>query len=308
MIGEDAFDVIVVGAGIAGLTAARETASLGLSTACIEALMFGGLIVNINELDPAVPGAPDSGVDFASELMMRAVDGGVTSIADTVISIERSEGSFGVVCAEGRQNARSVILASGASLKRLGIPGEEEFENRGISHCADCDGPFYAGQDVVVVGGGDSALQEALVLAKYCRHVHLVHRREQFSARASFVDAIAACGNVSMHWNSVLEEIQGDAQVSTIVVHNTADRRLEHIACTGLFAFIGLEPNLAYLPLDVARDPGGRAIADAALQTAWPGMFAAGAVRSGCGGLLADAVADGLLAAASAGAFVRAPA
>ena len=301
---EETLDVVIVGAGIAGLSAARETATLGLRTACIEALMFGGLIVNINELDPCVPGTSASGVDFASDLMMSAAGAGVTSVADTVASIERRGDAFSVACTDSHHDARSVILASGASLKRLGVPGEVEFEHRGVASCADCDGPLYSGQDVVVVGGGDSALQEALVLSKYCRQVHLVHRGSHFSARERFIDAVAARENITPRWNNILEEIQGESHVDRVTLRNTEGDRIETLACSAVFAYIGLEANLHYLSRDVARDAGDRVITDASLQTNWAGLFAAGAVRAGCGGLLVDAVADARVAAASTNAYL----
>src|SRR5258708_21194423 len=173
------FDVIVIGAGLTGLTAAKAAVQSGLKTATIEALMFGGLVVNINELDGETTG---SGTDFASNLMMEISDLGVENLSETVSAIARDGSELSVTTDAGTHKARAVIIASGAKLKRLGIPGEAEFEYKGVSQCADCDGPMYKDEDVVVFGRGDSALQEALVLSQQAKTEHAVPRGAKFRA------------------------------------------------------------------------------------------------------------------------------
>jgi thioredoxin reductase (NADPH) len=293
---ESNFDVIVIGAGVAGLAAAKLAAQKGLRAASVEQLLFGGLIVNINELDGEIEG---SGTDYASNLMMEMSDLGVENISETVSSIARSGDKITVTTDGGTHSARAVIVASGARLKRLGVPGEMEFEHSGVSQCADCDGPMYKDEEVVVVGGGDSALQEALVLAHFCKRVHLVHRDAKFSARQALVDAVAAQPVIQPLWNTVVEAIEGDKMVNKIRVKG-ADGKTTDLAAAGFFAYVGLEPNIEFVPAEVKRDEHGRLTTDASMQTSLAGVFAAGAVRAGCGGMLADALADGEKAAAAA--------
>ncbi len=296
---ESKFDVIVIGAGITGLSAAKHTAQAGLSTASIEGLLFGGLVININELDGEPHG---SGTDFASNLMVEVSELGVENLSETATSLSRDGGSIVVTTDAGTHRARAVIVASGARLKRVGIPGEAEFEHRGVSQCADCDGPMYQGEDVVVVGGGDSALQEALVLANYCKHVHLVHRGTRFRARQHLIDAVAARDNIQPVWSSVAQEVLGAQMVNKVKVHNVADNKPGEIPCSGFFAYIGLEPACDFAPPEITRDAGGFLVTDASLQTAMAGVFAAGAVRAGYGGMLTDAATEARSAAAAAGA------
>ncbi len=296
------FDVIVIGAGITGLTAAKYAAQRGFATANIEALLFGGLVININELDGEPHG---SGTELASNLMMEASDLGAANIAETVTALAREGDLLSVVTDAGRHRARAVIIASGARLRRLGIPGEAEFEHRGVSQCADCDGPMYKDQDVVVVGGGDSALQEALVLAGFCRRVHVVHRGTQFRARRHLADAVAARNNIHPLWNTVADEILGAEMVTRVRVRNVLDGVTTEIPCTGLFAYIGLEPRCEFAPPEIQRDVNGGLMTDASLQTAMPGVFAAGAVRAGYGGLLTHAIAEGDAAARALTAQLR---
>ena len=288
------YDVIVVGAGITGLTAAKQAVQSGLRTASIEALMFGGLVVNINELDGETHG---SGTDLASNLMMEISDLGVENLSATVAAIVRDGGHLSVTTDAGTHRARAVIIASGAKLRRLGIPGEAEFEYKGVSQCADCDGPMYKDEEVVVVGGGDSALQEALVLAEFCKSVHLVHRGARFRAHQQLVDAVAANTRIVPVWNSVAEEIAGGKMVEKVRVRNVADKTAREIPCAGFFAYVGLQPNSEVAPAAVTRDADGCLVTDAKMQTVVAGVYAAGAVRAGYGGLLTHAIAEGTAAA-----------
>lgn len=288
-------DVIVIGAGVAGLTAAKLAAQAGYSVMSIESVVFGGLVLNINELDGEPAG---SGAEYASNLLSEISDLGVESTAERVTGLARSGNTVTVDTDQGSHSARAVIIASGAHLKKLGVPGEAEFQDRGVAHCADCDGPMYQDQTAVVVGGGDSALQEALVLAQYAREVQLLHRGAAFRAKKSLADAIAAKSNIVVKWNTVVEEIRGGEMVDSVRAKNTASGKTEDIACSGIFSYVGLAPNSDFAPAEI-KDGNGLINVDAAMQTGMPGVLAIGAVRSGHGGLLAHAIADAQSAAAT---------
>ena len=295
-------DLIVIGTGITGLSAARQALECGLSTLTLENLLYGGLVTNINELEGEFQGA---GIDLAGSLMMKVRKLGGEHLAAGAASMA-AEGDRIVVNSDaGAHQASAVIIASGAKLRRLEVPGESEFEDKGVSHCADCDGPYYQDREVVVVGGGDSALQEALVLSEYAQRVHLVHRGENFRARRHFADRIPGHSNISVHWRTRVEAVLGRETVQAVRVRRLDGGELEEIACAGVFAYVGLEPACEFVPDVVLRDRDGSLMTDAGLRTAMPGVFAAGAVRSGYGGLLVNAVAEGIAAAKSAAALIR---
>ncbi len=284
------FDVIVIGEGIAGLTAAGALARHGLKAATFEQQIFGGLVLNVNELHPAPSGADAGGAAFAAEMTQANADAGVASIQEPVTAIAAANGTFNVTTDGGSYTARQIVIASGARLKTLGIPGEAEFEGRGVSKCADCDGPMFQNETVAVVGGGDSALQEALVLSQYCATVHLIHRGTAFSAQPHFVDQVKANEKITPRFGTTVEAALGGQMVEKLRIRTAAGS--EEIPCAGLFVYIGLEPNNAFLPAAVQRDAKGFITTNDAFETAVGGIWAAGAVRSGCGGSLSDAMAE----------------
>ncbi len=293
------YDVIVIGEGVAGLIAAGELAGAGLKVATIEAQLFGGLVININELEPAPAGINSGtmgGAEYASSLVEAAANAGVTSINEPVNGIESVGDNKKVVMGSGAYTAKQVVIASGARLKKLGVPGEAEFEGKGVSQCADCDGPMYQNEVAVVVGGGDSALQESMVLAQYCKEVRLVHRDSAFSGSNHLQQAVNAEPKIIKTFNAEVTAVGGGQMVEKVSIKH-ADGRAEDIPCAGLFAYIGLEPNADFLPDSVKRDGNGRIVTNDKFETAMPGVWAVGAVRSGCGGLLDDAIADAKKAA-----------
>jgi thioredoxin reductase (NADPH) len=296
------YDVIVIGSGITGLTAAKRLVEQGLRVANLEGGLFGGLVTNVNELEGAFAG---SGADFASTLMMEVADLGCEAISKEVTGLAASADGVAVTTEAGEHRARAVIVASGAKLTRLGVPGEAELEYKGVSQCADCDGPMYQGQDVVVVGAGDSALQEALVLSHYCARVYVIHHGDAPTARRHWVDALAARDNVTLMPGREVEAIEGEAGVEAVRVRVLRDGAAETLRCSGVFAYIGLAPATQFMPSNVKRDAAGALVVDAAMGTGLPGVYAAGAVRSGFGGTLADAVKDAEAAAAAVMTHVR---
>jgi thioredoxin reductase (NADPH) len=289
------FDVIVIGQGYAGLTAAKLAVQRGLRTANFEAQCMGGLIVNINELDPAPQGAERAGFDLASKFAARNVEQGVVPVSASVTAVERSNDGLWLIKtdSEAAYAAPHIIVASGARLRKLGVPGEEEFFGQGVSECADCDGPMFQGMETVVVGGGNSAFQEALALSEFASKVTIVMRGKAPRARADLLERATANPKLVQLTNTRVVAIVGVPGKGVDGVRmETAGAGGNTLPCAGVFIFIGLEPKTGFLPADLSRDPAGAVITSNQCATALPGLWAIGAVRSGYGGMLTDAAAD----------------
>jgi thioredoxin reductase (NADPH) len=290
----DYYDVAVIGQGYAGLIAARLAVQRGLRTANFEAEIMGGLIVNVNELDPVPEGAEHSGAELASNLAMSNMESGVVPVSDAVTGIERGEDGLWMLRTESEvYAARHVVVASGARLRKLGVPGETEFFGKGVSECADCDGPLYQDMHVVVIGGGDSAFQEALTLCEFATKVTMMMRGDKPRARADLL--LRAAGHpklVQMTRTRVLA-VMGTVGKGVEGLRIQTDGAAETLyPCSGVFVFIGLEPNAEFLPGDLSRDVDGALKTSAQGATSQAGLWAIGAVRSGFGGMLSDAAAD----------------
>jgi len=293
----NAFDLIVIGEGVTGLACAKHAASLGLKTATTEGNLFGGLVINVAELEGYDEAG--SGVDIAAALMEANAEVGIENLGATVTALEPEGGAIKVKTEGGDYTARAVVIASGARLRKLGVPGEEEFDHRGVSQCADCDGPMFQGEHVVVVGGGNAAFQEAIALSRYVGNVTILMRGDKSRAHAELVEKAQALPNVSVRSGIQVQEILGGTTVEGISVKSSSGDT-SRIDCAGVFVFVGLEPNAEFAPSGVARAADGTIQTDASLQTGVRGIFAAGAVRSGYSGKLVDAVREAREAAENA--------
>lgn len=296
------FDLAVIGEGVSGLTCAGHAARLGLSVATYEGSVFGGLVVNIASLHGY--GDRQSGIELAAGLSEANAALGVQSVMVEVSSVGWNGEAFELDTADGRQTARSVVLATGAKLRPLELPGVERFEGRGLSHCADCDGPLLAGQSVVVVGGGDAAFMQAALLARFASDVTLLVRSPHARARQAFVDAVAAEKRIRVMPGTVLQEVLGDTKVQGVVV--STGGATQTLSCAGVFVYAGLIPNSALAAGMARRDELGFILTDGQCRTSAAGLYAIGAVRSGYSGRLSDAVEEARQVAEQAAAQLQA--
>jgi thioredoxin reductase (NADPH) len=291
-------EVAVIGGGLAGLSAARHAARLGRLVTLFEgSALFGGLVATVDQVDGIPVPGKFSGQDLAMHLLEDARKAGVRVVQSGAAKIELG----GRLTLTDQENAachpEAIIIASGATLRRLGVAREEEFMGRGLSRCATCDGGFFRGQDVVVVGGGDGAVQEALVLAKTSRRVMMVCR-SPLKAKRDYVDRLAARENVTFLWDSEVSAILGDSGVTGVRLRNVKDGTSSDIECMGLFPFIGSTPNSGFAPRALLT-ASGHIKTTANFATADLRVFAAGAVRAEYGGNLVQAMAEGVGAAES---------
>ena len=283
------------------MTAAACAARLGLRTIVIERMMIGNQIVNSEQL-LNVPGFPDGihGADFSAQLFEQTMRAGAEIHTAEVTGL-RLDDAQRIVTADGQDfEAKAVILAHGSSLRPLGVPGEHELYGKGVASCATCNGPLFADQVVGVVGGGDSAVDEALALTQFASEVILIHRRDTLSAQATMQPEILDNPKVSVRWNTVVEEVLGGDRMTGVAVQNVATGQQETVDLSGLFVYVGLNPNTEFLRNTLELDINGHIVTDAFLQTSIPGVFAAGDIRQSSVALIASVAGDGATAAVAA--------
>jgi thioredoxin reductase (NADPH) len=295
------FDVIVAGGGIAGLTAGLTSARLGRSTLVLTGGTPGGLLLSINEIE-GVPAFPDGvpGYELCPLAEEQAASAGAAFRPDELVGLEADGGGWRVHTGDGTATAGAVVLATGARLRELGVPGEDRLRGKGVSHCASCDAPLLRDRVVGVVGGGDSALQEALTLAEAAAQVIVLHRGRALDAQETYRRRVLAHDRIDVRYGVAVDEVLGTETVSGVRTREQGTDAVADLDVSALFVYVGLQPSTAFAADGLARDPADRIITDAALQTALPGVFAAGICRTGAAGRAAASAGDGATAATGA--------
>ena len=297
------YDIAIIGGGPAGLTAALYAGRARVKTVLLERGAPGGQLLNTEAIED-YPGFDHiTGTELAQRMADQAVKFGVELKTANVTSIRREGGKKVIQTDDGSFLADYVILTAGGEPKKLGIPGEKEFQGRGVSQCAVCDGAFFKEEEVAVIGGGDAALEEGVFLTRYVKKVYLIHRRTQFRAQAILVEAARNNPKVEMVLNTVVTEIRGDdGQVRAVVLKEVDSGKVRTLPLTGVFVFIGFQPNVQFFDHreHLEHDPLGFLVTDSTMQTSLPGLYAAGDVRAQLTRQITTAVGDATTAAIDA--------
>ena len=300
------YDVLIVGGGLAGMTAGMYAARYGLRTAIVERMMGGASIINIEKIEN-FPGFPEgiSGAELGPAVQEQAMNAGADFIMGDTAKITK-DGDYRVVTSDAENHrAKAVIIAAGSTLRQLGIPGEEEFFGRGVSQCATCDGPLYMRQVVAVVGGGDSAADEALTLTEYAERVLLIHRRDQLRAQQALSDRVGENRKIEVIWNTVIEEVLGPDIVSGLRMRNIKTNLETAVELSGLFVYVGLEPNSGMVDGLLKTDNAGHIPVNVSMETQVPGVYAVGDLRQNSSSQLVSAAGDGATAAVAAFRYIK---
>lgn len=295
------YDLIIIGSGPAGLSAAVYGRRAGLNLLVIEEKpMSGGQVLNTYEVDNYLGMPGMNGFDMGMKFKEHADLSGVEYKTAAVTGIEDKGEIKVVMTADGTSyEAKTLILATGAEHAMLGAPGEKEYKGKGVSYCATCDGAFFKGRDVVVVGGGDVAVEDAVYLSRMCGKVYLIHRRDKLRAAKGLQEKLMNCGNVEVLWNRTVDHIYGSDLVEGVKLHHTIEQSEEDLAVDGVFIAVGMHPNTEAFREKVPCDEQGYVIAGEDCVTKTPGVFAAGDIRTKQVRQIITAAADGACAVAS---------
>jgi thioredoxin reductase (NADPH) len=299
------YDVVIIGGGPAGLTAGIYTARARLKSLLIERGATGGWIVNASVVEN-YPGFPDgiNGLELAEAMHQQAVKFGLETLTAEVTGLELKDEQRVVKTSEGDVAARAVIVAGGSDQVKLGVPGEEEFTGRGVAYCAICDGYFYRDVPVAVVGGGNAAINEALELTKFASRVTIIHRREELRATKILQERAFAEPKIEFAWNTVVEAVEGESTVKNLRLKNVQSGEKSTLDISGVFMAVGFRPNTGYLKSVLTLADNGTIITNEKMETAVPGIFAAGDIRSSSIRQVAAAVGDGSVAAIYAERYI----
>ena len=299
------YDVLILGGGPAGLAAALYAKRAGVSVLVLERSIYGGQVTNT----PTVENYPGilniSGVDLAMALYEQVTGLGIEVRLEEPVSYQLDAPAQAVATARGLYEAKAVIVANGVKRRTLGCPGEERLAGRGVSYCATCDGAFFQGAEVAIVGGGNTALEDALFLSNNCAAVHLIHRRDQFRGSSILAEAVKKRQNIHLHLNSVVEEITGEEKVAGARLRDVTTGEETRLELSGVFVAVGLAPDNAAFAGQLALDGAGYIQAGEDCRTNLAGVFAAGDTRTKEVRQIITAAADGAVAALGAANYVN---
>ena len=300
------YDVAIIGGGPGGYTAALYCVRSGLSAVVLEKLSPGGQMAATNIVDN-YPGFEEGidGFTLGQKMKAGAERFGAQTVLAEVKSADLKSKIKKIDSSEGVFEAKTVIIATGAEAKKLGLPEETQLAGKGVAYCATCDGMFYKNKTVAVVGGGNSAVADALYLSNICKEVYLIHRRGELRASAVYMNALKAAGNVHLVWHSVVSKLLYDKTLTGITVRNVESGETSNIECSGLFVAVGRLPNTALFKDTVELDAGGYIVADESTRTNIPGVFAVGDVRTKALRQIVTACADGAVASRYIEDYIR---